>query len=123
MEVQSLIFSECVTFLMLKITVRFQNTGIYEIYNPKALAVAPATKGLRVISFVVPCVLNSLTFIDHRHILVPVTAAVTMKHCENVAVISSNNSLLCLIHTGSQRYGWSSHLFCIILEAGGIYRK
>ena len=44
--------------------VRLQNTGIYGIYNPKALAVAPersegATKGLRVINFVVPCVLKS----------------------------------------------------------------
>ena len=44
--------------------VTLQNTGIYRIYNPKALAVAPkrsegATKGLRVINFIVPCVLKS----------------------------------------------------------------
>ena len=41
--------------------VRLWNTGIYGIYNLKALAVAPersegATKGLRVINFVVLCV-------------------------------------------------------------------
>ena len=49
------------------IIVRLQNTGIYGIYNPKALAVAPerskgATKGLRVINFVAPCVLKSNFF-------------------------------------------------------------
>ena len=41
-----------------------------------------------------------------------------MKHRENVAVISSNNSLLYLKRTGSQRYAWSCHFFCITLEAG-----
>ena len=40
------------------------------------------------------------------------------KHCENVAVISSNNGLLYLMCTGSQRYAWSRHLFYIALEAG-----
>ena len=48
---------------------------------------------LRVINFVVPCVLKS-NFLDHRHVLVPLAAAVTTKHRENVAVISSNKSLL-----------------------------
>ena len=43
-----------------------------------------ATKGLRVINFVVPCVLKS-NFLDHRHVLVPLSAAVATKHCENVA--------------------------------------
>ena len=62
-----------------------------------------ATKGLRVLNFVVPCVLK-LTFLDHRHILVPVAAAVTTKHCENVAVISRINNLLYLMPTGSQWY-------------------
>ena len=33
---------------------------------------------------------------------IPLAAAVTPIHRENVAVISSNNSLLYLIHTGSQ---------------------
>ena len=61
-----------------------------------ALAVAPersesATKGLRVLNFVVPCVLKSNFFLDHRHVLVPVAAAVTTNHRENVAVISRNN--------------------------------
>ena len=37
---------------------------------------------------------------------------------ENVAVISSNNSLLYLLRTDSQHYAWSRHLFCIALEAG-----
>ena len=58
-----------------------------------------ATKGLRVINFVVPCVLKS-NFLDHRHVLVHLAAAVTTKHCENVAVISSNNGLLYLMRTG-----------------------
>ena len=61
---------------------------------------------------------RSLTFLDHRHVLVPLAAAVTTKHRKNVAVISSNNSLLYLMCTGSQRYAWSRHLFCIALEAG-----
>ena len=47
--------------------VRLQNTGIYGIYNPKALAV-PA------------CVLKS----NFLHVLVPLVAAVTTKHRENV---------------------------------------
>ena len=38
----------------------------------------------------------SLTFLGHRHI-VPLAAAVTTKHSENVAAISSNNSLLYLM--------------------------
>ena len=63
-----------------------------------------ATKGLRVLNFVVPCVLKS-NFLDHRHVLVPVAAAVTAKHRENVAVISRNNNLLYLTPTGNQRYG------------------
>ena len=47
------------TVAVIYIIVRLQNTGIYEIYNPKALAVAPersegTTKGLRVINFIVP---------------------------------------------------------------------
>ena len=33
---------------------------------------------------------SSLCFIHHRHVLVPFAAAFTPKHCENVAVISSN---------------------------------
>ena len=33
-------------------------------------------------------------------------------------VISSNNSLLYLMRTGSQRYAWSSHLFYFALEVG-----
>ena len=74
-----------------------------------------ATKGLRVINFVVPCVLKSN---DHRHVLVPLAAAVTAKHCENVAIISSNNGLLYLMRAGSQRYVWSCHLFYIALGAG-----
>ena len=49
---------------------------------------------------------------------IPVAAVVTTEHRENVAVISSNNSLLYLMRTGSQRYAWSCHLFCIALEAG-----
>ena len=49
--------------------VGLQNTGIYGIYNPKALAV-PA------------CVLKS-NFL-HVHVLVPLAAAVTTKHRENV---------------------------------------
>ena len=28
-----------------------------------------------------------LTFLDHSHVLVPLAAAVTTKHCENIAVI------------------------------------
>ena len=47
------------------------------------------TKGLSVINFVVPCVLKS-NFFYHRHVLVPLAAAVTPKHSENVAVISSS---------------------------------
>ena len=99
-----------------QIIVRLQNTGIYRIYNPKALAVMPkrsegATKGLRVISFVVPCVLKS-NFLYHRHVAVPLAAAVTTNHCENVAVISSNNGLLYLMRSGQ------CHLFYIALEAG-----
>ena len=62
-----------------------------------------ATKSLRVINFIVPCVLKS-NFLDHRHVLVPLAAAVITKHCENVVVISSNNSLLYLMRTGSQCY-------------------
>ena len=62
-----------------------------------------ATKDLRVINFVVPCALKS-NFLDHRHVLVPLAAAVTPKHHENVAVISSNNNLLYLMCTGSQHY-------------------
>ena len=54
-----------------------------------------STKGLRVITFVVPCVLKS-NFLDHRHVLVPLAAAVTAKYCENVAVTSSNNGLATL---------------------------
>ena len=57
-------------------------------------------------------------FLDHRHVLVPLAAAITAKHCENVVVISSNNGLLYLMGTGSQRYVWSRHLFYIALEAG-----
>ena len=45
-----------------------------------------ATKGLRVINFVVPCVLKS-NFLGHRHVLVPLEAAVTTKHHKNVVVI------------------------------------
>ena len=84
------------------------------------LAVVPeqsedATKGLRVINFIVPCVLKS-NFLGHIHVLVPVAAAVTTKHQENVAVISSNNSLLYLMHTGSQcfTHGHASCLFHLI---------
>ena len=47
-----------------------------------------ATKGLKVINFGVPSVLKS-NFLGHRHVLVPLAAAVTTKHHENVAVISS----------------------------------
>ena len=50
-------------------------------------------KGLRVKNLIVSCVLKS-NFLDHRHVLVPVAAAVTMKHRENVAVIRSNNSFI-----------------------------
>ena len=98
------------------------------MYNLKALAVAPerskgATKGLRVIN---SCVLKS-NFLDHRRVLVPLAAAVTPKHCENVAVISSSNNLLYLMCSGSQLYvwlrhlfyfAWSRHLFYFALEAG-----
>ena len=46
------------------IIVRLQNTGIYGVYNPKALDVVPersegATKGLRVVNFSIHCVLKS----------------------------------------------------------------
>ena len=56
------------------IIVLLQNTGIYGIYNLKALAVAPeqskgATKGLRVINFIVPSVLKS-NYLDHRGVLI-----------------------------------------------------
>ena len=44
--------------------------------------------------------------------------AVTAKHHENVAVISSNDSLFYLMRTGSQRYEWSCHLFYFALEVG-----
>ena len=44
------------------------------------------TKGPRVINFVVPCVSKS-NFLDYRHVLVTLAAAVTTKHCKNVAVI------------------------------------
>ena len=62
-----------------------------------------ATKDLRAINFIVPCVLKP-NFLDHRHVLVPVAAAVTAKHCENVEVISRNNNLLYLMPIGNQRY-------------------
>ena len=52
----------------------------------------------------------SLTFLGHTHVLVPLAAAVTTKHRENVAVISSNNSLLYLMRTSSQRYVLARHL-------------
>ena len=73
-----------------------------------ALAVAPeqsegTTKGLRVINFVVP-------FLGHRHVLVPVAAAVATKHFENVGVISSNNGLLYLMPTDNQCNRRSRHL-------------
>ena len=65
------------------------------------------TKGLKAINFVVPCALKSNLF-SHTHVLVPVAAAVTTKHRENVLVISSNK-ILC---------PWSCPLLYIILEAG-----
>ena len=40
---------------------------------------------------------------NNRHVLVPFAAAVTTKHCENVAVISSNSNILYLMPTGSLR--------------------
>ena len=52
----------------------------------------------RVINFVIPSALKS-NFLDCGHVFVPFAAAVTTKHHENVAVISSNNNLMC---TGSQ---------------------
>ena len=38
-----------------------------------------------------------------------------------MVVISSDNDLLYLMHTGSQRYAWLRHLLYIALEAAGIY--
>ena len=95
----------CIYLLRLYTVVRLQNTGIYAIFNPKALERSEGTtKGLGVINFVVPCVLKS-NFLDHRHVRVPLAAAVIPQHRENVAVISSNNSFLYMMRTGSQRYG------------------
>ena len=47
-----------------------------------------ATKGLRVINYVVPCVLKS--FLNPYIVLVPLQLLVTSKQQENVAVISSD---------------------------------
>ena len=58
----------------------------------------------------VPCVLK-LNFLDHRHVLVPLAAAVTTKYPENVAIISSNNNLLYSFCTSC--YALSCHLFYI----------
>ena len=60
------------------------------------------TKGLRVINFVVSCVLKSNIF--------NCAAAVTTKHRENVTIISSNNSLLALV----AKVG--DHATCFILS-------
>ena len=59
------------------IIARIQNTGTYRIYNPKALGLGTkqsegATKGLRVISSVDPCVLKS-NFLDYRLAVLGVT--------------------------------------------------
>ena len=48
-----------------------------------------ATKGLRVLNYVVSCVLMS-NFLDPYIVLVPWQLLVTRKQRENVAVISSN---------------------------------
>ena len=51
------------------------------------------------------CIRNVQTMHMVDRVLVTLAAAVTTKHWENVAVISSYNSLLYLMRTGSQRYG------------------
>ena len=63
-----------------------------------------ATKGLRVINFIVFCVLKS-NFLDHKHVLGPFAAAAAAKHLENIVVSSSNYNLLYLMPTGGQHYG------------------
>ena len=48
-----------------------------------------ATKGLRVINSIDPCVLRS-NFLDYRLFIVPLQLPVTSTQGENVAAISSN---------------------------------
>ena len=57
---------------------RLQNTGIYRIYNPKALGCGARAKGLRVINSVDPCVLKS-NFLDYRLVIVATFAAACNK--------------------------------------------
>ena len=83
--------------------------GIYEICIRRPWAVGPeqckgTIKGLRVINFIVSCVLKS-NILDHRRVFVLFAAAVTAKHHENVMVVGNNNNLLYLMGTGSQYYG------------------
>ena len=48
-----------------------------------------ATKGLRVINSVDPCLLKS-NFLDYRLVVVPLQLPLTSRQQENIAVISSN---------------------------------
>ena len=57
---------------------------------------------------------------NNRHVLVPFTAAVTTKHCENVAIISSNSNVLYLMPTGSLRILYH-HRDRDLLRKQGIY--
>ena len=90
---------------------RLQNTGVYGIKSPKALTVVPslrsgAAKGLRALhtyhSFL--CfegqVFKTIDMLLHLLALL-----LLQKHCENVAVISSNSNLIYLMPIGSQPYG------------------
>ena len=67
-----------------------------------------ATKDLRVINSIDPYVW-SLTYLDHRHVIVPLQLLLTRKQHENVAVICSNITWLLInlsnTHPYIQYYG------------------